>query len=177
MKVLDLGGTPSYWAAAPQRPAHVTVVNLGFSSADAEVPGVTRVLSDACEFGGADTFDLVVSNSVLEHVGGHYRRRQLAEVCLTSARRVWVQTPYRYFPVEPHWVAPGIQFLPTALRVGAAQWWPMGHMKAEDEEGVVRGVLETELVSITEMRYLFPDCEIRYERFAGLVKSLLAVRT
>ena len=31
-----------------------------------------------------------------------------------------VQTPYRYFPVEPHWLFPGLQFLPMGLRARGA---------------------------------------------------------
>ena len=34
-----------------------------------------------------------------------------------------------------------------------------------------------DLVSLTEMRSYFPDSEIVHERFAGLTKSLIAIRT
>ena len=29
-----------------------------------------------------------------------------------------VQIPYRYFPIEPHWLFPGLQFLPQRARIG-----------------------------------------------------------
>ena len=52
------------------------------------------VQGDACA-GGFGKFDLVFSNSVLEHLGGHGRRRQFADVVHESAPEWWVQTPYR----------------------------------------------------------------------------------
>jgi len=38
-------------------------------------------------------------------------------------------------------------------------------------------VLWTELLDRTQLRYYFPDSEIRSERLMGLAKSLIAVRT
>lgn len=62
-------------------------------------------------------FDLVYSNSVIEHVGGHARSCDFAGMVKTLARRHWgVQTPYRYFSIEPHWLFPGLQFLPQSAR-------------------------------------------------------------
>lgn len=53
-------------------------------------------------------------NSPLEHVGGgHERRLRFAESVHALADRHRVQTPYRYFPIKPHWLAPGMQFLPV----------------------------------------------------------------
>jgi hypothetical protein len=177
MRVLDLGGLPDFWRKSAVRPAHVTTVNL--LPAEAGEPWVVHVVGDACAPEGLSgkEFDLVVSNSLLEHVGGYARRRQLADVIHGYAERHWVQTPYRYFPIEPHWAFPGLQFLPVSARAAAVRRWPLGHAAIGGRAESTDAVLATELLSLTEMRLLFPDSDIWHEKAAGLTKSLVAVRT
>ncbi|OJF13651.1 class I SAM-dependent methyltransferase [Couchioplanes caeruleus] len=179
MTVLDLGGRVSSWTQVPVRPARVHVVNL--EPLPTELPDWAEAdHADACELPASIAsrrYDLVFSNSVLEHVGGHEQRRRMAEAVSTLAPRYWVQTPYRYFPIEPHWVAPGMQFLPVAARVAVARKWPLAYTPGKSWELAMKQVLTTELVGKAEMRYLFPDAEIRSERLLGMTKSLIAVRT
>ena len=99
LRVVDLGGTASFWTAMPVMPAEVTCVNLDERAGD-ETSGVRCVVADACTYSGPGV-DLVVSNSLIEHVGGVAPRAQLAATVRSLAPRYWVQTPYRYFPVEP----------------------------------------------------------------------------
>ncbi|MFG2824444.1 class I SAM-dependent methyltransferase [Kitasatospora sp. NPDC048365] len=179
MRVLDLGGTPSSWQFAPVRPAHVVTVNLDPRTALDTAPGLTALVADACDLPGslaAERFDLVYSNSLVEHVGGHSRRQRFAEAVRTRADHHWVQTPYRYFPIEPHWVFPGMQYLPFRTRVAISQRWPYGHIRSGDHAQAVADVAEVELLSVTEMRSYFPGSRLWFERFAGLPKSLVATR-
>lgn len=79
LRVIDLGGTGIWWASAPVRPRHVTAINL--YEADFVHPSVTMIAGDALhadELVRGQTFDLVFSNSVIEHVGGHSARRRFA---------------------------------------------------------------------------------------------------
>ena len=178
MSVIDLGGTVEAWLRAPIRPAAVHVVNLEAQPAD--VPDWIGVdMADACNLPDKITneeYDLVFSNSVIEHVGGHLQRIKFAEAVHHLAPRHWVQTPYRYFPIEPHWLFPGLQFLPVTARGEIAHRWPLHTQAASHSEGV-RSAMEVELLSRTEMAFYFPDSVIRFERAAGLIKSLIAVRT
>lgn len=179
MRVLDLGGVPQSWRLAPVRPAQVVTVNLDPAIMSAEEPGVTAVVGDACalpEKLRAERFDLVYSNSLLEHVGGHAKRLRLAETVRMMSERHWTQTPYRYFPIEPHWIFPGFQFLPMRARAEVSRRWPFGHIRSTGLEPAVDDVAWVELLGITEMRRYFPDSEIWPERIAGLPKSLVAVR-
>ena len=73
----------------------------------------------------------------------------------------WVQTPYRYFPIEPHWLVPGLQFMPIAMRARVAHRWPLAYTPGRSKAAVLSTVLWTDLS----------------ERVAGLTKSLVAVRT
>ncbi len=179
MTVLDIGGRVESWTGADVRPARVHVVNL--EPPRTQIPDWVEVdHADACELPPeirSRRYDLVFSNSVLEHVGGHERRRRMAEAVRELAPRYWVQTPYRYFPIEPHWIAPGMQFLPVAARAALARRWPLSHTPAQGWQDSMAQVLATELIGRAELRFLFPEAEIRAERLLGLSKSLIAVRT
>jgi len=182
MRVVDLGGTVESWRRAPVQPREVVVVNL-LEPGDADTSWLVPVLGDACDARGAlaasgvdASFDLVFSNSLLEHVGGHAHRVALAREVRELAPRHWVQTPYRYFPVEPHWVFPMMQFLPVAARTRVARDWPLVHTRAASADEALADVQWTELIGITELRGYFPDSEVVMERMGGLVKSIVAVR-
>jgi hypothetical protein len=177
LRVLDLGGTTIFWERSPLRPTSVTVINLN-------APGdgldwVRPIVGDACDapkLVGDEGFDLVFSNSLIEHLGGHSKRLAFAEVVRSMAPRYAVQTPYRYFPVEPHWVFPGMQFLPLNVRCWLAPRWPLGHTRGWPVAEAEEEVMFTELLSLTEMRAYFPDAHIDLERLAGLPKSMTAFR-
>ena len=178
MTVLDLGGRVETWQRSPVRPERVHVVNV--EEGPGEAPGWAEVeQGDACDLPAhiaARRYDLVFSNSVIEHVGGHERRLRFAEAVRSLAPAYWVQTPYRYFPIEPHWVAPGMQFLPVTVRAALALRWPLGHSPAEGRAAALEAVLWTDLLDRTQMRRYFPDATLVAERVAGLTKSLVAVR-
>lgn len=178
MRVLDLGGVPAHWALREDHPAAVVVLNLDHHDGP-DRPWLTAVRGDACDLPAAlrgERFDLVYSNSVLEHVGGHARRAAFADTVHAAADRHWVQTPYRYFPVEPHWVFPGFQFLPVPARVALSERWPYGHIRSADRAAALADVTSVELLGRTELAAYFPTSEIWSERFGGLTKSLVALR-
>lgn len=176
MTVLDLGGTPTYWQSAPRQPSSVTVVNLRHY--DSTPANVKSFVGDACsppKEALDDTFDLVVSNSLIEHVGGHVQRQKMADVVHGAAPRHWVQTPYRYFPIEPHWIFPGLQFMPFAARVRVTKRWKLGHRHTREDDVAVASVHEVDLIGARQMRSYFPDSTIVWETFAGLRKSMTAI--
>lgn len=178
MSVIDLGGLAETWLRAPVRPKHVHVLNpAAVPVAVPEWVEITR--GNACALPDQVAnrrYDLVFSNSVIEHVGGHERRLRFAEAVHLLAEAHWVQTPYRYFPVEPHWVLPGMQFLPTAVQVAVAHRWPLSHTPDADRLRATKSVLWTELLDRTQMRHYFPHSTLRPERLFGLTKSLIAYR-
>jgi len=179
MSVLDLGGRVGMWLRAPLRPAHIHIVNL--QAPPAEIPSWMRVdQGDACALGPevmGCKYDLVFSNSVLEHVGGHAQRARFASNVHALSARHWIQTPYRYFPLEPHWLFPGFQFLPLNLRAEISQRWPLVHFPAESRDANIRRVMEVELVSRTEMHAYFPTSRLLSEKAMALTKSLIAIKT
>jgi methyltransferase family protein len=182
MRVIDLGGTPSSWLRVPVRPLEVVTVNVSRKAnvvPDGGEGWIRPMFSDACDLSPevrAERFDLAFSNSVLEHVGGHARRSAFAESVRSLAPHHWVQTPYRYFPIEPHFLFPGFQLLPLRARAEVAVRWPIGNyarVKSVDE--ALERAIGIELLSVTELSHYFPDSAIARERVAGLTKSLIAI--
>jgi SAM-dependent methyltransferase len=108
------------------------------------------------------SFEIAYSNSLVEHLDPADRPRFAAEI-RRVAGRYWVQTPNRYFPIEPHVLLPGFQFLPEGAR---RRLWRLGMPRTPYEP--------IELLSAAELHQLFPDAVILRERFAGLTKSLIA---
>ncbi len=172
MSVVDLGGTAEMWLRAPVRAKRVHLINL--EEHPAELPDwITAEVADvtdptvAAELSARGGYDLVFSNSTIEHVGGHSQRRKFVSAVEQLAPRHWIQTPYRYFPVEPHFVAPGFQFL-SLIHI---------HSRPDSPESAMNAVINIELLTRTEMRYLFPGSVLLSERVLGAPKSLIAVRT
>jgi hypothetical protein len=127
---------------------------------------------------GFGKYDLVFSNSLLEHLGGHARRQRFADIVQESAPAWWIQAPCRYFPIDPHWVFPGFQFLPFRARVFVSQHWGTLHSGGQpDRAAAAELVASVELISATQMRACFPTSEIWFERIAGVPKSIVAVST
>ena len=178
LRVVDLGGTAHWWDNAPFIPRSITVVNL--YEADHGSSIVRCVEGDALmahELLKGEEFDLVFSNSLIEHLGGHDARRRFADVVSTLADSYVIQTPYRYFPIEPHWMFPAFQFLPVAVRSWLAPLWPLGHTRGWTVDAAANEVMSTELLSAREMRAYFPDSRIVWERVAGIPKSMIAIKT
>ena len=79
-------------------------------------PKARYVQGDALDMPFADgEFDVVFSNAVIEHVGGREQQRRFVEESLRVARRAFITTPNRWFPVEVHTRLPLVHWLPDAL--------------------------------------------------------------
>ena len=176
MHVLDIGGDARAWRTSGLRPAHVTLLNL--TDQDVAEPWMSAIVGDACEpLDKISNVDLVYSNSVIEHVGGHWRRTRFADGIRSAGSHYWVQTPYRYFPIEPHFLFPGLQYLPKAAQSAAIVRWPIGHYRGVRDRGqAVKSAMSIELLSISELSAYFPDAKIKSEKFMTLTKSIIAVR-
>jgi hypothetical protein len=105
------------------------------------------------------------------------RRLRFAEV-VRCAKRYWVQTPNRHFPIEPHVMTLWSQHLPYAAQRLLIARWPLGnHAEMKDPDDALRSAMNIELLSRTQFGFYFPDAEIRKERALGLTKSFIAVKT
>jgi hypothetical protein len=113
------GSTDNFFEAMYPWPERITAV--GHTELDrfaAAFPSVRAVRADGRELPFADgEFDLGFSNAVVEHVAGgrEGQRRFVHELCRV-ARRVYVTTPNRWFPLEVHTLRPFVHWLPEGPR-------------------------------------------------------------
>ncbi len=140
---------------------------------------LTPVEGDGCALPFADmSFDIVLSNSAIEHVGTWERQQAFAAEVRRVGRRVWVQTPAREFFIEPHLLAPFIHWLShTWQRRLMRNFTLRGWIDRPDRAAVDSFLAEVRLLTLSEMQVLFPDCTILRERFLGLTKSYVAIRS
>lgn len=75
-------------------------------------PKVTAIVGDGLALDFEDkSFDISYSNAVLEHVGGRASQIAFLRELLRVARRGYVTTPSRFFPVEIHTRVPLLHLL------------------------------------------------------------------
>lgn len=180
MSILDVGGTETIWERigfANQPDIQITLLNLfespsSFSNIES-IQGDARDLSQYAD----GQFDIVFSNSVIEHVGDEKDIARMASEIRRVGKNYYVQTPNRYFPIEPHFVFPMFQFLPIRVRTMLLQNFRMGWIPRipdrAEAESMARSV---HLLSKREMAALFPDATVAEERLFGLTKSIQCFR-
>lgn len=177
--VLDVGGTPAIWDHCPVRPR---LVLLNTPRARESVPpGILYVDGDGTSLPFPDQcFDLVFSNSVIEHLGSSEAMERFAAEIRRTGRRYFVQTPDAACPLEPHLYTPFLHWLPRPARCALAPrfslWSLLARVPPDQRDFYIRHWLEeVRLLRAGDLQRLFPEARLLRERFLGLPKSLIAV--
>lgn len=182
VRVLDIGGTSEFWRQrgwAEREGVELTLANLDDAPLNTSMPGVRQVRGDATDLSQFDdmSFDVVFSNSTIEHLASWHSQVKMAGEVRRLAPVYWVQTPNYWFPVEPHFLTPGWQYLPARLRARLIQRRRFGHRgPAADGRAARLLVEEIRLLTSAERAILFPDGAVVRERVGALTKSLVAIR-
>jgi hypothetical protein len=168
LTVLDLGGQPDIWAPVGER-LDITILNLpGVAHKDVHSHHAVRYVDgDACNVVGLPQFDIVFSNSVIEHVGDASKRSAFAREVRRLGRAYWVQTPSPWFPLEPHTGMPFWWAYPNWLRQFFLARWRKRYFAWADD------MAATTFLTRRELRSLFPEATIKVERFLGIPKSYI----
>lgn len=109
------GSSDNFFEALYPWPERITAVGpTELERFVAAFPRVRAVRSDGRELPFADgEFDLGFSNAVVEHVsGGRDGQRRFVEELCRVAGKVFVTTPNRWFPLDPHTLLPLVHWLP-----------------------------------------------------------------
>jgi len=181
-RILDVGGTAKYWETFGQeldwKRIHVSVVNLDLPNTplNERIDSLVGDARNLKEFSDL-SFDFVHSNSVIEHVGRWTDMVSMANEVRRLAPRYYVQTPYQWFPLEPHAVFPFFHWMPESWRYRIVVRRACGFWPRQADVGAAMNTIQSAcLLDKRQMRFLFPDAEIVPERVLGLTKSLIAIR-
>jgi Methyltransferase domain len=178
LRLVDIGGTTEFWEQrgwADRDDVHITLVNL--TAGEQRYEHIVPTAGDATRLDFPDgAFNVAFSNSVIEHLFTLEQQQAMAREVQRVARAYWVQTPNFWFPMEPHFLVPGWQWLPVAARVAILRRRPVGQAAhCPDRAQAERVVRTIRLMRRRELARLFPGALLVPERFGGAVKSWTAV--
>lgn len=176
-RILDVGGTEAVWLNSGLE-ENVTLLNISHPSKTHNK--FTYVVGDACNMNmfSNNQFDVVFSNSVIEHVGDLKRQTMFASEVQRVCKKYWVQTPNKHFPIEPHFVFPFFQYLPKFLQYKIGLNWNYSHFKMSKNtnESILSELERLRLLNQKEMKKLFDNGSILKEKYLGMTKSIIAYK-
>jgi hypothetical protein len=177
VRILDIGGEERFWemaGLAGDAQFHITLFNLQQQvTSHANLSSEAGDAADLSRYAD-QSFDVAFSNSVIEHLGSFDCQRRMAGEMQRVGRRYWLQTPNRFFPLEPHFLLPGFQFYPLSLQVALMRRFHLGwYAPIPDPHQAAAHVLSHRLLTLDELQGLFPCGAIMVEKALGLVKSFM----
>lgn len=177
VSILDVGGAEGYWKTMGlygEDQVSITLLNL--SEENVTLPNLTSCAGDARELRyDGNSFDVVFSNSVIEHVGGYADQMRMANEVMRVGKRHFVQTPNRYFPLEPHFLFPFFQFFPVVFRVWLLKNFKLGWFPRTPDPATAKEIVESiRLLGRDEFLALFPGSSLYEEKVLGVTKSFVA---
>jgi hypothetical protein len=179
LRILDIGGTNRFWERrgwAERDDVEIVTLNLEVeeqihANIHPEVGDATGLLAHA-----DGSFDIAFSNSVIEHLFTLEAQAAMAREVQRVATSFWVQTPNYWFPVDPHFLVPGWQYLPREARVRLIQRRQVGWRgPCPVRRDAELAIDEIRLMRRSELARLFPGAVVRPERFKGFVKSWIVL--
>ena len=177
LTILDVGGTQDFWERmgfTDEPGVAFTVLNLDPQTV--KHPRFQSVVGDATNLSAfaSDSFDVVFSNSVIEHVGNLDSQRRMAREVERVGRRYFLQTPNYHFPIEPHFLFPGFQWLPLEARAWLLNHFDLGwHKRSPSREAARQEAASVTLLKKRELLSLFPNANLYCEKVFGLTKSFV----
>ncbi|PRY89871.1 class I SAM-dependent methyltransferase [Mongoliibacter ruber] len=175
--ILDVGGTAYFWEdknMVLEGRIKVTLLNL---EQEYNLPfGIDSMSGDATDLSQFDDneFDLVFSNSVIEHLYTWKNQKKMARECMRVGKRFFIQTPNKHFPVEAHYAIPLIQYAPKKLAFMVLTKTKISRMRKWKEKDAQQYLDEIRLINESEMEKLFPEANIYKEKWLGMTKSFTA---
>ena len=174
ISILDVGGKINFWqnrGLAGNPNYKITLVNL--EKEKSKYGNITCKIGDATNLTEFNTqsFDIVHSNSVIEHLNNYGNQKKMADEVIRIGRKYIIQTPNKYFFVEPHYLLPFFQFTPNWFKNIILTKTKISRLRKWDKSFANQYIEEIRLISEKEIKILFPKSKIYYEKFLGMNKS------
>ena len=176
-----MGGTWNYWKQMGYDGRDniiITLLNLNIQKTYSG--NINSVEGDACDLSRFKdkSFDIVFSNSVIEHVGNFQMQDKMAKELMRVGKAFYIQTPNYWFPFEPHTLTIGYQYLPICVRTILIQNFNLEWTgKFKEKEKAKEAANNVHLLSKRDLKKLFPNAIVLKEYFIFLVKSFILILT
>lgn len=188
-RLIDLGGTVKFWenwGLAKQPLVDVTLVNnhdldKNHANDPITLPNIRRLNADVLTLSAADfaQYDVIFSNSLIEHLPGRELQRQLAQAIIDSGRPYFLQTPNKRSPLDPHFPRPYVPFFaayPRPVQARLLSWSALGSSCAAPSYDAALARLQNYFpLTARDVRQLFPQARIVMERPLGVPMSIIAM--
>lgn len=180
-RIIDIGGVEIYWDISEgfTDDDRIQIDLLNINTMRSTKPNFRTLKGSAADLEGVSdmSYDMVHSNSVVEHVGSWSHMQKMAKNVRRLAPIYYVQTPYFWFPYEPHFRFPIFHWLPEQIRYRLLLNLDLGFGgKRKDVDSAMRAVQSSNMLDKRQVCCLFPDAKITFERVLFLPKSLIAIR-
>ena len=177
IEILDVGGTSYFWQDSNllSHPGlRITLLNL--YHVETSHPAIHAVQGDATDMREFEkgSFDLVFSNSVIEHLYTLELQQKMASEIRRVGKSYFIQTPNVYFPIEAHYALPFAQYYPKALLHFILTKTKLSRLKKWSSDEASQYIEEIRLLNTQEMKALFPGGSLLKEKVLGLTKSITA---
>ena len=174
VSILDVGGKINFWenrGLAGNNDYIITIVNI--EKEKSLYSNIKTKMGDATDLSQFDdkSFDIVHSNSVIEHLYNFENQKKMASEIMRVGKKHIVQTPNKYFFIEPHYLLPFFQFIPDKLKYLILTKTKLSRLKKWDKKFAKQYMKEIRLLNLKEMKELFPNSKIYFEKFLGMNKS------
>lgn len=177
IEILDLGGASYFWQHSTllqHSGLRITLLNLHLEKTTH--PAIQAVQGDATNLQNyaSGSFDLVFSNSVIEHLYTLENQQKMAAEIRRVGKTYFIQTPNAYFPVEAHYALPFAQYYPNALLFFVLTKTKLSRLSRWKAADARQYIDELRLLTLQEMTSLFPGATLLKEKVMGLTKSITA---
>jgi len=174
ISILDVGGKINFWenrGLAGNNDYKITVLNI--EKEKSNYSNINCLIGDATNLNQFKnkSFDIVHSNSVIEHLYNFENQKKMASVFMRVGQKYIVQTPNKYFFIEPHYLLPFFNIVPEKLKYLILTKTKLSRLKKWDKNFAKQYIKEIRLLSEKEMKTLFPKSKIYFEKFLGMNKS------
>lgn len=194
-KILDLGSETgsnihSVLQGTPVKPENIYIADIDTSLIEKGVNAygfVPVLISESEQLPFEDGFfDIVYCSSVIDHVTiakeqvwslysgktfkekSFNRQKVFANEIRRLGKQYFVQTPYKYFPIESHSWLPFIALLPRRVLILVLKFTNMFWVKKTSPDW--------HLLNRSQMSSLFGEANIVAEKSIGLTKSIMAIK-
>jgi predicted SAM-dependent methyltransferase len=126
---------------------------------------------------GDKSFDIVYSNSVIEHLYTYENQEKMAREIRRIGKYYFVQTPANEFFIEPYLITPFIHWFPIKMqKILMRNFTIWGIITRPQKEYIENFLHERRLLNFEEFKQLFPEAEIIIERLFFMPKSYIAIK-